>query len=106
MWEWVGRAEGDPVQQGTMHSKFAVIDRRISLVGSHNLDPRSERLNSETAVVFEQEELSSQLARIILNSDLKYSQQITASDAEEFADPADVIYRFRESIGHLFEEEM
>jgi putative cardiolipin synthase len=44
IWEWIGRTDGDPVQQGTMHSKFAVVDRRVALVGSYNLDPRSERL--------------------------------------------------------------
>ncbi len=34
-----------------MHSKFAVFDRQYALVGSFNLDPRSARLNSESAVV-------------------------------------------------------
>jgi len=106
IWEWVGRADDDPVQQGTMHSKFAVADRRVSLVGSYNFDPRSERLNSETALVFEQEELSSQLARWILEQDLHYSEPVTRASAAEFADPDDTIYRFRKTIGHLFEEEL
>ena len=106
IWEWVGRAVDDPVQQGTMHSKFAVADRRVSLVGSYNFDPRSERLNSETALVFEQEELSAELARWILESDLRYSEPVTVAAAAEFADPEDAIYRFRKTIGHLFEEEL
>jgi putative cardiolipin synthase len=106
IWEWIGRAEGDPVQQGTMHSKFAVADRRLSLVGSYNLDPRSERLNSETALVFEEETISAELARWIVDHDLRYSQAVTLAAAAEFADPADTIYRFREEIGHLFEEEL
>ena len=106
IWEWIGRAPDDPVQQGTMHSKFAVADRRISLVGSYNFDPRSERLNSETALVFEQEELSSELARWVVGHDLHYSSPVTLAEAAEFANPEDMIYRFRESIGHLFEEEL
>lgn len=106
IWEWVGKAPGDPVQQGTMHSKFAVVDRRLALVGSYNLDPRSERLNSETALVFEQPELAAELAHWILHNDLLYSRQVTPRDAAEFADPEETIYRFRMSIGHLFEEEL
>ena len=106
IWEWVGRAADDPVQQGTMHSKFAVADRRVSLVGSYNFDPRSERLNSETALVFEQEELSSELARWILDHDLHYSEPVSVADAAEFAEPEDTIYRFRKTIGYLFEEEL
>jgi putative cardiolipin synthase len=106
IWEWVGKAPGDPVQQGTMHSKFAVVDRRMALVGSYNLDPRSERLNSETALVLEQPELAAELARQILVDDLRYSRPVPPRDASEFADPDDTIYRFRTSIGHLFEEEL
>jgi phosphatidylserine/phosphatidylglycerophosphate/cardiolipin synthase-like enzyme len=89
-----------------MHSKFAVVDRRLSLVGSYNLDPRSERLNSETALVFEQEALSSELAAWILEQDLQDSRPVSLADAEAFADPDDVIYQFRKEIGHLFEEEL
>ena len=106
IWEWVGRAADDPGQQGTMHSKFAVADRRVSLVGSYNFDPRSERLNSETALVFEQEGLSAELARWIVEHDLHYSEPVTVAAAAEFADPEDTIYRFRKTIGHLFEEEL
>jgi putative cardiolipin synthase len=106
IWEWLGRAPDDPAQQGTMHSKFAVVDRRVSIVGSYNFDPRSERLNGETALVFEEESLASELANWIVGHDLRYSRPVTAADAAEFADPEDVIYRFREEIGHLFEQEL
>ena len=106
IWEWVGKALDDPVQQGTMHSKFAVVDRRLALVGSYNLDPRSERLNSETALVFEEPDLAAELARWILVDDLRYSRPVTPQAAAAFADPEETIYRFRMSIGHLFEEEL
>lgn len=106
IYEWIGQAADDPVQQGTMHSKFAVADRRISLVGSYNFDPRSERLNSETALVFEEAALADELARWIVENDLRYSRQVTAEAAAAFADPEETIYRFRKEIGHLFEEEL
>jgi phosphatidylserine/phosphatidylglycerophosphate/cardiolipin synthase-like enzyme len=106
IWEWIGQEPDEKSRsQGTMHSKFAVVDRQRSLVGSYNLDPRSQKLNSESAIVFDQTELSGQLARKILEHDLRYSRKVTTEQAAEFADPKDVIYRFRGKIGHLFEEE-
>jgi phosphatidylserine/phosphatidylglycerophosphate/cardiolipin synthase-like enzyme len=107
IWEWVGKAPEEEVpSQGTMHSKFAVFDRRTSLVGSYNLDPRSQHLNSETALVFEQPKLAEQLRSLILHSDLHFSRPVTAGLAEEFKEPEDVIVRFRKSIGHLFEDQL
>jgi phosphatidylserine/phosphatidylglycerophosphate/cardiolipin synthase-like enzyme len=88
-----------------MHSKFAVLDRRRSLVGSYNLDPRSEKLNSESAMVFDQAYLSGQLARAVLEHDLNYSREVTLERAAEFGDPKEVIYRLRSKIGYLFKEE-
>ena len=106
IWEWIGTAPGDPVQQGTMHSKFAVADGKIALVGSYNLDPRSEKLNSETALVFEQSDIASELAHVIKHSDLHYSRQVTAEMAAGFESPEDVIYRFRKTLGDWFEDEL
>jgi len=106
IWEWIGEAPGDPVQQGTMHSKYAVVDRNTALVGSYNLDPRSERLNSETALVFEDPVLASELTRWFIDNDLHYSRPVSPEAAAEFADPEDTVYRFRAKIGHLFEKEL
>ena len=107
IWEWVGHAADEEAQrQGTMHSKFAVIDGRISLVGSYNLDPRSERLNSETALVFEQRELAQTLRALLLESDLRYSRRVTSEQAETFKHPDDVLLQMRKSIGQAFEEEL
>ena len=63
IWEWQGRRSMASEQsEGTMHAKYAVFDRRVSIVGSYNMDPRSRMLNSESAIVFENEILSGQLA--------------------------------------------
>jgi putative cardiolipin synthase len=107
IWEWVGQSADEAERrQGTMHSKYAVIDGRRGLVGSYNLDPRSEKLNSESAMVFEQPELAGMLRRSYLDNDLKYSREVTPAQAAEFEAPADVIERFRKSIGHLFEQHL
>lgn len=92
--------------QGTMHSKFAVFDGQRALVGSYNLDPRSERLNSESAIVFLQPELASQLREKFLEEDLRYSRQITPDQAAGFESPANVVERFRKSLGQTFEEHL
>jgi cardiolipin synthase len=107
IWEWVGQAPDDArPSQGTMHSKYAVFDGARSLVGSYNLDPRSQKLNSESALVFEQPQSSQLLREAFLSNDLRYSREVTSERAAEFADPAEVIYRFRHSIGRLFEEHL
>jgi len=107
IWEWVGQAADEPARsQGTMHSKFAVVDGTRSLVGSYNLDPRSEKLNSETALVFEEAELSGRLREVFLSNDLKYSREVTAERAAQFEKPEEVIYRFRKSIGQFFEPDL
>jgi putative cardiolipin synthase len=107
IWEWIGQAAEEPVRrQGTMHSKFAVFDGERSLVGSYNLDPRSEKLNSETAIVFLQRDLAGQLRRKILEEDLRFAREVTHDQAAQFEAPRSVIERFRISIGKLFEEEL
>ena len=107
IWEWLGQAADESVRgQGTMHSKYAVFDGRRGLVGSYNLDPRSEKLNSETAVVFLEPALAERLRQSFLENDLKYSREVTPEMAAEFESPQSVITRFRKSIGHLFEEHL
>ena len=44
-----------------LHAKSAVIDGRIVLVGSYNIDPRSQNLNAEAMCVADDEELAREL---------------------------------------------
>jgi len=107
IWEWVGQSPDEAERsQGTMHSKYAVFDGLRSLVGSYNLDPRSERLNSETAVAFHEQALAQQLRNLFLGNDLRFSREITVEEAASFERPDAVIERFRKSIGHLFEQQL
>jgi len=107
IWEWVGQAADESSRnQGTMHSKFAVFDAQRALVGSYNLDPRSEKLNSETAVVFLQPDLARELRLKFLDGDLRYAREVTSSQAAQFETPESVIERFRKSLGQIFEEHL
>ena len=107
IWEWVGQAADEAVRhQGTMHSKFAVIDGERSLVGSYNLDPRSEKLNSESAVVFLQPQLAQQLRHRFLEDDLRYGREVSLEQAASFESPASVVERFRKSLGAVFEDHL
>ena len=107
IWEWVGQAGDEPSRsQGTMHSKFAVFDLQRALVGSYNLDPRSEKLNSETAVVFLQDALAGELRRKFLDEDLRYAREVTPEQAAQFEAPAILVERFRKSLGQLFEDHL
>ncbi len=47
-----------------LHSKFFVMDQRVSVVGSHNFDPRAKNLNTENMVIVWDEEVSKALSRI------------------------------------------
>ncbi|HEX6088221.1 MAG TPA: phosphatidylserine/phosphatidylglycerophosphate/cardiolipin synthase family protein [Thermoanaerobaculia bacterium] len=48
-----------------LHAKSAVIDGKIVLVGSYNLDPRSQNLNTEVICVVEDEALAQELLESI-----------------------------------------
>jgi len=45
----------------TLHSKSVIVDGRIAMVGSYNIDPRSENLNTEVMCVAESEEAARRL---------------------------------------------
>ena len=106
IWEWLGKKPGDAKQtQGLIHAKYAVADRRISLVGSYNLDPRSERLNSESAIVYENTVLSEQLAALFAQ-DLATSRRITLEEAAKFEKPESVRERLKKQLATLFEDQL
>ena len=106
IWEWLGKKPGDAKQtQGLLHAKYAVADRRISLVGSYNLDPRSERLNSESAIVYENTELAKGLAGLFAQ-DLATSRRITVEEAAKFEKPTSVRERFKKQFAALFEDQL
>ena len=105
IWEWQGRrTHANDQTEGTIHAKYAVFDRRVSIVGSYNMDPRSRKLNSESAIVFENEELSRQLADLFYKNDLDFSQQITLEDTKAFVNPKDFLYQLQKELGISVED--
>jgi putative cardiolipin synthase len=50
--------------RGTLHAKTVIVDRKVVFVGSFNLDPRSERLNTEDGIVVRSAELGAQATRL------------------------------------------
>jgi putative cardiolipin synthase len=53
LWEYRG--------PNTIHAKSAVLDDQLALIGSFNMDPRSQHLNTETAVAIPDAETARQL---------------------------------------------
>ena len=105
IWEWQGRrTNGTEQTEGTIHAKYAVFDRRISIVGSFNIDPRSRTLNSETAIVIENGDLSRQLADMFYKNDLDFSRQITLEETKSFPESKNAIYQLQKEFGILFED--
>jgi len=60
-------APGQPVPHLGLHAKTVVFDRRTVFVGSFNLDPRSENLNTEIGLIVESPELGRAVAESTLN---------------------------------------
>ncbi|MDO9184249.1 MAG: phosphatidylserine/phosphatidylglycerophosphate/cardiolipin synthase family protein [Bacteriovorax sp.] len=83
IYEWQGHQYGE----GTIHAKFAVIDDHTVIGGSYNLDPRSEKLNSETILVFENEILAKKLSSFVINNDIRKSRLISTEEAATYFNP-------------------
>jgi cardiolipin synthase C len=69
LWEYQGPE--------VLHSKVAVIDGEVAIVGSYNLDPRSQNLNREVAVVVSDPDVAAAL-RELMDAHLENSRRIDA----------------------------
>jgi phosphatidylserine/phosphatidylglycerophosphate/cardiolipin synthase-like enzyme len=61
-----GRASGGPksgVSRASLHSKAVILDQRLAVIGSMNLDLRSQRKNSEVALLIRSGAVSREAAR-------------------------------------------
>jgi len=68
-----------------LHAKDAVIDGETVIVGSYNLDPRSQRLNRELALVVKSHEVAEELRRR-MDRHLERAVRIDARGYPEGAD--------------------
>jgi cardiolipin synthase C len=80
LWEYVGPE--------CLHSKNAVIDGETVIVGSYNLDPRSQRLNRELVLVVENREVAAELRRRMD----RHLERAVRIDARGFPEGADERY--------------
>jgi len=55
-----------PTPRTGLHAKSFVIDHYVSMVGSHNLDPRGEGFNTENGVIIYDREFAADLEKSIL----------------------------------------
>lgn len=62
----------------TLHAKSLIVDRRIVLIGSYNIDPRSQFLNTEVMCLAEDEELAREL-RASIESHVEHAWAIQRS---------------------------
>jgi putative cardiolipin synthase len=65
---------------GRLHAKTAVIDQSMVYLGSVNLDPRSEDLNTEIGLVARCPELAKEVIRVINISKLRSSYRLRFAD--------------------------
>jgi putative cardiolipin synthase len=77
LWEYAGPE--------CLHSKVAVIDGKTVVVGSFNLDPRSEHLNTELALVLEDGPVAAEMLET-LDDHLKQAVRIDERGYPEGAD--------------------
>lgn len=61
-----------------LHSKFFVVDEKISFVGSHNFDPRARNLNTESAVIIWDEVFAKALKQVFVRDTLPQNSWIIA----------------------------
>ncbi|MFP3568924.1 phospholipase D family protein [Paraburkholderia sp. SIMBA_030] len=81
-----GSGIGGSRSRASLHAKTYVIDRRILVIGSMNLDPRSAHLNTELALVIHSPPLAEQVAHIFDNSIApEASYRVTLADDAQLA---------------------
>jgi len=57
-----------------LHSKVFLFDRKISVIGTYNMDPMSQDINSEVVAVIKSDKFATKLRQVIMN-DLKNAYQ-------------------------------
>ncbi|MEE2744123.1 MAG: phospholipase D-like domain-containing protein, partial [Bdellovibrionota bacterium] len=89
-YEWNGRENGDKegkINFGMIHAKYAVFDRKISLVGSYNFDSLSRNYNTEMAVVYEEEKITKELVNEFYEHDITFSEKVEYADMLNYYRP-------------------
>ncbi|MFN2425550.1 MAG: phosphatidylserine/phosphatidylglycerophosphate/cardiolipin synthase family protein [Candidatus Binatia bacterium] len=82
-------AAGNPTPVFGMHAKSMVVDSRVAYIGTFNLDPRSENLNTEAGVVIHDEKLARRVEALI-EEDMKAGNSWNAAtdDPDRYVPPS------------------
>ncbi len=78
---------------GFMHQKVFLIDDDLSLIGTHNFDNRSFRLNFELSLLIRDKEFHKQVEAMLLE-DLKHSEKANKGRYSTFSFPRRLMIRF------------
>ncbi len=119
LFEWQGHADlldlekthGCTIPDGhwpgrTIHSKVALIDGQVALVGSHNFNVRSESLNNEAAALFQSREVGRQLVRVFVDDlDLDEAKRVVPCGAAVYSRPRRVVQILPEDAARLEREQ-
>ena len=69
-----------------LHAKTLVVDGNVAYIGTYNLDPRSENLNTEAGVVIEDASVAAEVARhIAIDMRPENSWNAATDDPDQFA---------------------
>lgn len=79
----VAGAEIYEFKSGLLHAKTMIVDRRLGLIGSANLDRRSFELNFENNILFEDESFA-RMVRARQDQFLAQCNRITREDVERY----------------------
>lgn len=85
LFEFQGNIPGQDMIRGLYHTKFMVVDKKVSIIGSYNITASSEN-NAETAIIFEGQELAKELY-IHFENDIKLSKKLKMKEIREFKKP-------------------
>jgi putative cardiolipin synthase len=69
--------------RASLHAKAIIVDRRTVLIGSMNMDPRSEKLNTEIGMVVRSRPLAGQLVKLYEDVTLHSSYRIVLTNDNE-----------------------
>ena len=72
----IGGSKSGTLGRASLHSKAAIIDGRLVVIGSMNLDLRSQRKNSEVALVIRSPALAQQAIRFVETSFARGAYQL------------------------------
>ncbi|PAF47742.1 phospholipase [Helicobacter sp. 12S02634-8] len=77
--EWRVKIRGRLSSGASLHSKTIVFDNKITWVGSFNLDPRSESINTEVVAIFDNEDFAQETKKL-MQIDMQKSWHLILKD--------------------------